>query len=301
MQAYDQDLEQISYIETENEVTEFISIPRGVYLSRTHQKKGRRKHAHTCIEMAYVLSGTAMHAIYLKDGTVIKEPLTMGNYYIIDYNASHILYDVSKDFFLVNFLFQPSFIDDSLDKYESVGNVLKVVFKDAHLSTLNESVVNRIYYDNDNTVRKIFDKAWDVYSQKLPGYRDLLRCYVSEILIFSTRSILPNDLGKKHAVVSIRDYINEHFSEDISLGKICKERCLNVSYTSRKFKEIIGVSFETYLQNIRIQNACTMLIETNDSVEAIVEKVGYTDYDSFRRVFKRILNTSPLKYRALFR
>ena len=93
----------------------------------------------------------------------------------------------SKDFFLVNFLFQPSFIDDSLDKYESVGNVLKVVFKDAHLSTLNESVVNRIYYDNDNTVRKIFDKAWDVYSQKLPGYRDLLRCYVSEILIFSSK------------------------------------------------------------------------------------------------------------------
>ena len=120
MQAYEQDLEQISYIETENEVTEFISIPRGVYLSRTHQKKGRRKHAHTCIEMAYVLSGTAMHAIYLKDGTVIKEPLTMGNYYIIDYNASHILYDVSKDFFLVNFLFQPSFIDDSLDKYKPI-------------------------------------------------------------------------------------------------------------------------------------------------------------------------------------
>ena len=293
--------ELVHYVEVNSENKEIISIPRGVYLSRAHQRKGRRKHAHSCIEMTYILSGSATHIIYMEDGSVRKETIKMGDYYIIDYNASHIIHDVSKDFLLVNLLFQPSFVDTSLDKYEPFDNLLKSVARDIHFSDLQETVANRVYHDDNSRVRTLFDNAWDLYIAKTPGYRDILRCCISEILIRSVAQLLCTDVHKKHAVVSIRDYVNDHYMEDISLNQICKERCLNMSYISRKFKEVIGISFETYLQNIRIQNACTLLIETEDSVEAIIEKVGYKDGDSFRRNFKRILNTTPLKYRNLFR
>lgn len=295
------DNEIISFVNDRSETKEYVSIPRGVYMSRCHQKAGRSKHSHTCIEMTYILSGTAMHAIQT-DGDVIKqESLTVGNYFILDYNASHIIYQTSDDFFLVNLLFQPSFCDISLDKYEPFDNLLKTIFSDIHLTTLEKSVVNRTYFDEDKTIRHFFEQAWETYKMKDPGYRDALRCYISLILNFSTKKILPKKIDKRHAVVAIRDYINEHYMENISLRQICAEKHLNMSYISRKFKEIMGVSYETYLQNIRVQNACTLLIETDDSIDSIIEQVGYQDNSSFRNHFKRILNTTPLKYRQLHR
>ena len=296
-----QEMEIISYNQTVTETKEFVSIPRGVYLSRTHQRSGRKKHAHTCIEMAYILSGSAMHSIQHKNGELQEDALTVGNYFILDYDASHMIYNTSKDFFLINFLFQPSFVHPALGKYEPFSNLLKKIFQDVHLETLYEPVTNRIYFDEDKSIRSIFDKAWETYSLKDPGYRDLLRCYISEIVIRTTKKVLPKSAGKDHAIVDIRDYVNAHYMKNISLKQICKDRYLNMSYISRKFKEVIGVSFEVYLQNVRIQNACMLLIDTNDSVDSIIEKVGYTDGDSFRRNFKRILNTTPLKFRKLYR
>ena len=295
------DNEIISFVNDTIETKEYVSIPRGVYMSRCHQKAGRSKHSHTCIEMTYILSGTATHAIQIGSEEIKQETLTVGNYFILDYNASHIIYQTSDDFFLVNFLFQPSFCDSSLEKYEPFDNLLRTIFSDIHLTTLEESVVNRTYFDEDKSIRQVFEQAWEVYKLKDPGYRDLLQCYISIILISSTKKVLPKKIDKRHAVVAIRDYVNEHYMEDISLKQICAEKYLNMSYISRKFKEIMGVSYETYLQNIRVQNACTLLIETEDSIDAIIEQVGYQDNSSFRKHFKRILNTTPLKYRQLHR
>ena len=293
------EFEIISFENDSDEIKEYVSIPRGVYMSRTHQRSGRSKHSHTCLEMAYVLSGTAKHIVKVGNEAQREETLTVGNYFILDYNASHIIYQTSSDFYVSNFLFQPSFVDPSLDKHEPFANLLKSVFSDIHLTTLDRPVANGTYYDSDKSVRVFFEKAWETYVLKEPGYRDILHCYISLILIETTKKVLPKKLSPRHAVVAIKDYLNEHYMENISLRQICKERHMNMSYTSRKFKELVGVTFETYLQNIRVQNACTLLIETDDSIDTIIEKVGYQDNNSFRKNFKRLLNTTPLKFRQL--
>lgn len=289
--------EIISYIEA----SEYVSIPRGVYMSRCHQRSGRSMHAHTCIEMTYILSGSATHEIRYPDGTILKEPITVGNYYVLDYRIHHIIRDTSPDFLLINLLFHPSFIDSGLEKNEPFDNLLKTVFRDIHLKTVIGSVANRNYFDGDRSVRQTFEKAWEIYSLREAGYRDLLRCYISEILIITTKKMIPQEFEKRHAVVEIRDYVNTHYMEDLSLRQICRDRFLNMSFISRKFKAVIGIPFESYLLNVRIQNACTMLIETDDPIDTIIEKVGYTDGDSFRKNFKRIVNTTPLRFRKLYR
>lgn len=297
MKKETQDSEIISF----DEATEYVSIPRGVYMSRSHQRAGRKLHAHTCIEMTYILSGSATHEIHFPDGKTVSEPITVGNYYVLDYQIGHIIRDTSQDFFLINLLFQPSFVNAELSKTEPFDRFLKTVFRDIHLETMTGSIANRNYYDEDKEIRSVFEKAWEAYKLHSPGYRDLLRCFISEILIVTTQKALPGELGKKHAVVEIRDLVNEHYMENLSLRRICEERFLNISFISRKFKEVIGIPFETYLQNIRIQNACNLLIETDDPMDIIIEKVGYTDGDSFRANFKRRLGITPLRFRKLHR
>lgn len=291
--------ETLSYVEKDKEILEYVSIPYDVYSTRVHQQGGRKKHAHTCVEMSYVLSGTALHVIYRTDGTEEKKSISMGNYYILDHNASHILYDVSKDFFLVNVLFRPCFISTSFAQYEPFDNIISHVFTDLHLHTVNETIVNHNYYDDEKQLRDVFEKAWETYKNREPGYNNLLRCYISEILIQTVKKQIPKIKNKNHAIIDIRDYVNENYMNDITLTKICRERFLNPSFISRKFKEVIGVPFDNYLKNVRIQNACSMLIETDYSIDEIIEKVGYTDGASFRKHFKRILGTTPLQFRKL--
>ena len=299
MQTHIKEAETLSYVETNNELLEYVSIPSDIFSKRDHQQGGRKKHAHTCIEMSYVLSGKASHVIRYADGTEEKNTISMGSYYILDHTVSHIILDVSKDFLLVNVLFHPCFINPTFDLHEPFVNILRYVFTDLHIHTLNNSLPNKNYYDDEKQLRLVFERVWETYTKKEPGYRDLLRCYISEILIQTVKKQIPKNITKNHIVIEIRDYVNENYMFDITLTKICNDRYLNQSFTSRKFKEIIGVPFETYLQNVRIQNACTLLAETNYSVEKIIEQVGYTDGASFRKHFKRILGTTPLQFRKL--
>lgn len=291
--------ETLSYVEKDDEIFEYVSIPSDIYSTRVHQQGGRKKHCHTCIEMSYVLSGTASHVIFHNDGTEEAQHISMGNYYILDNTASHIIYDVSKDFFLVNVLFHPCFISPSFTQNEPFKNIINLVFTDLHLHTVTDEVVNKNYFDDETQLRSVFEKAWETYKKREPGYRNLLRCYISEILIQTVKKQIPKQKNKNHTVIDLRDYINENYMYNITLTKICAERFLNPSFISRKFKDVIGVPFETYLQNVRIQNACTLLTETNHSIEEIIELVGYADGASFRKHFKRILGTTPLQFRKL--
>ena len=292
--------ESISYIDIDGAPLEYVSIPSDVYSTRVHQQGGRSKHSHTCVEMSYVLSGTATHTIIQRDtGSRLSETIRMGTYYVLDHNATHLISEVSKDFFLINILFHPSFLNTSLSQYEPFDNVLDSVFTDLHIHTISGSIINNNYCDEENQLRPVFEKAWETYKKREPGYRNLLRCYISEILIQTVKKQIPKQKNKNHTIIDIRDYVNENYMYNISLTKICNERFLNPSFISRKFKEIIGVPFEVYLQNVRIQNACALLTETRLSIDEIIGRVGYVDGASFRTHFKRVLGTTPLRYRKM--
>lgn len=295
------EIESLSYADNDGEMLEYVSIPSDVYSTRVHQQGGRKKHSHTCIEMSYVLSGTATHFINYPDGSIAEKAIGMGNYYILDHNANHVICNVSKDFFLVNLLFHPSFINPSFVQYEPFDNVLEYIFTDIHFHTVEGDIINKNYYDEEKKLRDVFEKAWETYKKREPGYRNLLRCYISEILIQTVKKQIPKQKNKDHVIIDIRDYVNENYMHDITLTKICTERYLNPSFTSRKFKEIIGVPFETYLQNVRVLNACTLLTESNVPIDRIIEQVGYVDGASFRKHFKRTLGVTPLQFRKLYK
>ena len=104
--------ESLSYIDIDGKTLEYVSIPSDIYSTRVHQQGGRSKHSHTCVEMSYVVSGTATHTIIeLSTGKQQIDTIRMGSYYVLDHNSCHLISEVSKDFFLINILFHPSFLN----------------------------------------------------------------------------------------------------------------------------------------------------------------------------------------------
>ena len=82
----------------------------------------------------------------------------------------------------------------------------------------------------------------------------------------------------------------------MSLEDIAYRSFLSKSYFSLLFKEVTGMNFSTYCQKVRIEKACQMLSETNDTVQSVAEKVGFTDMKFFYNVFKRITGEIPGEY-----
>mgnify|MGYP001213379587 CR=1 FL=1 len=95
----------------------------------------------------------------------------------------------------------------------------------------------------------------------------------------------------------IMRWIEEHFSEEISLERIAEEMHLSKFYVSRVFRAETGGSLTDYLTARRIKHACRLLQTTTLSVERIGAEVGLPDASYFVQLFKKVIGTTPLKYR----
>ncbi len=98
----------------------------------------------------------------------------------------------------------------------------------------------------------------------------------------------------------ITKYIQEHLSEEISLKIIAEEFYMNDNYVSHLFKNEIGVNYLTYLTSVRIEMAKTLLVETDKPISEVAEEVGFRDYRTFNKAFKKIEKVTPSQYRKEF-
>ncbi|MEJ8305045.1 helix-turn-helix transcriptional regulator [Saccharibacillus sacchari] len=96
----------------------------------------------------------------------------------------------------------------------------------------------------------------------------------------------------------MREYVAEHYGDpDFSLTQISEAFDGNAKTISRIFKEELGEKFVDYLTRLRMEEAKRLLVETDESVQDIAEKVGYLYPMSFIRVFKKLENATPGEYR----
>lgn len=93
------------------------------------------------------------------------------------------------------------------------------------------------------------------------------------------------------------EYINEHFYENIDLKTLADIEHYNMTYYSDWFKNNMNVTVTDYIKKLRIKKAKELMMETDLSILAIAQKVGYEHNSSFTRVFKEIEGTSPAEFR----
>ncbi|WP_201002245.1 AraC family transcriptional regulator [Paenibacillus glycanilyticus] len=102
-------------------------------------------------------------------------------------------------------------------------------------------------------------------------------------------------------VEQIMDWIEEHYAEEIHLEAIAERLHLSKSYISRIFQRETGGHLSEYITARRVKQACRLLQNTEFSVERISSEVGYPNVSYFIRLFKKVIGTTPFKYRAASR
>ncbi len=94
-------------------------------------------------------------------------------------------------------------------------------------------------------------------------------------------------------------YIMEHYQEKITLEEIAKEIGVSVSTIKTDFKADTHQSFHDFLHKYRIQMALQYMFESNLRVYEIAQKVGYSEYKYFSKVFKKYLGHTPSEFMNL--
>lgn len=92
-------------------------------------------------------------------------------------------------------------------------------------------------------------------------------------------------------------YLEEHYSEDLSLDSVADRMNMSSTYLSAYIKEKTGTNFSDHLNNVRIRQAKEMLAGTSMSIRDIGEKIGYRNDTSFIRMFKKSSGLTPGDYR----
>lgn len=95
----------------------------------------------------------------------------------------------------------------------------------------------------------------------------------------------------------IEQYLDEHFTEDITLETLSNLTYLNKYYLIHTFKNYKGTSPINYLIEKRISEAKHLLSTTNYPIAKIATLVGFSSQSYFSQVFRKEINMSPKEYR----
>jgi two-component system, response regulator YesN len=197
----------------------------------------------------------------------------------------------------------------SCNKDELLKTVEKLIaeIEKAHLGVdYIQEISYRIYYillneiavsDNQNQGKEILVRPeWMDYPYFLSfaKWKEMMVSLIMDGLVFIERRCKMVNQGISGEVI---EYIHLHYMEQINLKQIADKFFMNSVYLGRAFQKATGVNFKQYVNGIRIAEAKKLLLQTNQMIYEIANKVGYTESKYFIVKFTSEVGKSPTEYR----
>lgn len=106
-----------------------------------------------------------------------------------------------------------------------------------------------------------------------------------------------NQKNIKGQVEDLKFYIDNNFEKDIRLSDLADQLYVTEQYLSRVFKEENGIGISEYLVKRRLAKVRQLLLESEESITDIAYSVGFSNINSFNRIFKKYQGMTPSDYR----
>jgi len=95
------------------------------------------------------------------------------------------------------------------------------------------------------------------------------------------------------------DYICRHFAGDISVESLASACNISVSALERRFRRHLKKTPHQYINEVRLDNARQMLLETEKPIGTVAVETGFADHSHFSRAFSRHFGVTPRRARQL--
>lgn len=268
------------------------SFPLLIY-PEPHQPK-TRQHSHNFVELALVLSGQGEHISEEQ-----KHIVTAGDLFIVPTGRNHGYGECSRDFALVNVLFNPA----KLPLPHLDVNILSG-FKKIMMEDRQDNGLVQIHLD-DRNFQIIRDKIREMHqelTEMRPGF--LFQTTGIFMTLIGALSRIISEGGKPEktpylGVSRVIAHLNRNFREPFDEKKLCRIGNMSQSTLLRHFRKATGLSPLQYQNRLRLAEAMNLIVTTRKSLREITYDVGFTDWNYFGRFFKQKMGCSPGHFRRM--
>lgn len=141
-------------------------------------------------------------------------------------------------------------------------------------------------------------KDWQQQMHQFYRFSDLTEFISDRILEILEQVSTAGGSREAQQMKMIKDYIEERYSENITLESMASQVFMNPYYFSSFFKKHTHENFKQYVTNIRMKNAVRLLLQTDLLVYEIAEQVGYHNPRQFSDMFKKSYGKLPQEYKS---
>lgn len=252
------------------------------------------------IEIVYIDAGKGEQTI-----NGVSELIKEGDLFLFNPAVIHSFHaEPSLPLRVTNCIFQPELLGLSAD---SCNDFLDVAYHYLYFS-LQEADDPQIFLRltglGNSEISRLFQEMQQEYDNRKNGFMQILKADLTKLLILIFRRY-KNDIRQKQSPKIYQKliaedavtYLSKNYREEISCEALAERAYLSVNYFRTVFKAVTGKTIIGMLQQIRIQEACRLLAETDRSVSEIGLHVGYKDTKFFTHLFKQQTGLSPSAWR----
>ena len=98
-------------------------------------------------------------------------------------------------------------------------------------------------------------------------------------------------------IKSVRKFIDDHYSEKITMEDVADSVSMSPSYLSALFKEKMNMTVHDYLIRVRIEKSIELLGRRDLSIKQVMQQCGIESQSYYNRIFKKMIGVPPGKYR----
>ena len=150
-------------------------------------------------------------------------------------------------------------------------------------------------------LQKLAKLSRDIYRNALSIQISLLNIY-NTMLQENTFDTCAAPPANRDAIKSALWYINQNYTQQITIKSIADFLNLSTDHFTRRFKVITGITPKEYIQNLRIRHAITeMDSKLSSKLTEIAYNSGFSDANYFSRTFKKQIGTTPSEYQKYIR
>ena len=247
-------------------------------------------HWHVDIEMIYVCEGSLRVGINNESRILTKGELAICSSGDIHYYDSKGMESSS-----IILIFNPELIGHNGGWPEENKFICPFINSELNIESGKLSEVS-------NKILEIFNYIYEEMNNGNDYYNFFVRSKIFELCGILLRYFPSSTLNIKtdnrkipliKAMKRTINYIENNYSEDITLKDVAKNANLSMFYFSRVFKDISGINYKTYLNLVRFNKAETLIKESNMAITDIAFECGFTSIRTFNRVYKEIKGDIP--------
>ena len=137
----------------------------------------------------------------------------------------------------------------------------------------------------------------DLPLQKYGAALRLLSIFEEQLGGLGNQMLIQTQNGEPAVISRAKEFISQHYSEDISSGRVASEVHLSKFYFCKLFKSGTGLTITAYLSRLRVERVKELLLNPNLRVSEIAFQTGFQSLTHFNRVFLNLTGHSPTRFR----